>query len=121
MCRLSRESRRRNRNCTNSHPKDRLSFGYCAPVIRVIVGGQLVGCESHDIQQRAAPRFGAAAVEHELYRETVALAQPAQYAVPIPLSLYISASGTRRYERDAWSVSPSNSRRAQFTLLSQGQ
>ena len=47
-----------------------------------------------------------------------AIEQPAQYAVPIPLSLYISASGTRRYERDAWSASPGNLRRAQFTLLS---
>ena len=36
----------------------------------------------------------------------------------IPLSLYISASGTRRCERYAWSASPGNLRRAQFTLLS---
>jgi hypothetical protein len=38
--------------------------------------------------------------------------------VSIPLSLYISASGTRRCERYAWSASPGNLRRAQFTLLS---
>jgi len=44
--------------------------------------------------------------------------QPAQYAVPVPLSLYISAPGTRRYERDARSVSASRLRRAQFTLQS---
>src|SRR5215468_763313 len=128
------------RNCTNSLPKDRLSFGYCGPVIRVIVGTQLIGREVYDIQQRAAPRLGAAAVERELYRETVALAradwpkqithdaiafhgeaaieQPAQYAVPIPLSLYISAPGTRRDERDARSASASRLRRAQFTLQS---
>ena len=62
------------RNCTNSHPKDRLSFGYCGPVIRVIVSAQLIGREVYDIQQRAAPRLGAAAVERELHRETVALA-----------------------------------------------
>ena len=128
------------RNCTNSHPKDRLSFGYCGPVIRVIVGAQLIGREVYDIQQRAAPRLGAAAVERELHRETVALAraywpkqiahdaiafdreaameQPAQYAVPVPLSLYISAPGTGRYERDARSASASSLRRAQFTLQS---
>jgi len=111
------------RNCANSPPKDRLSFGYCRPFVRAILAGQLIRREAYDIQQRAAPRFGAAAVERELYRETVPLAradwpeqiahhaiafdwkaaieQPAQYALPVPLRLYVSASGTRRYERDA--------------------
>jgi hypothetical protein len=127
------------RNCANTHPKDRLSFGYCSPFVRVILGGQLIPREAHHIQPRAAPPFGAA-VERKLYRETVPLAcadwpkqiahyaiafhwkatieQPAQYVVPVPLSLYVSASGTRRYERDAWSASLGNLRRAQFTLLS---
>jgi hypothetical protein len=127
------------RNCTNSHGKDRLSFGYFSPVVRVFLGGQPIRREAHDIQQRAAPSFGAA-VERELYRDTVPLAradrpkqiahhaiafhrkaaieQPAQYALSIPLSLYVSAPGTRRYERDAWSARPGNLRRAQFTLLS---
>ena len=127
------------RNCANSHEKDRLSFGYCSPVVRVFLGGQLIRREVHDIEQRAAPRFGAA-VERELYRDTVpfaradrpkqiahdaiafhrkaAIEQPAQYALPVPLSLYTSAPGTRRYERDAWSASPGNLRRAQFTLPS---
>ena len=128
------------RNCANSPPKDRLSFGYCRPFVRAILAGQLIRREAYDIQQWAAPRFGAAAVERELYRETVPLAradwpeqiahhaiafhwkaaieQPAQYALPVPLRLHVSASGTRRYERDAYSANPGNLRRAQFTLLS---
>lgn len=62
------------RNCANSHPKDRLSFGYCSPLVRVILGGQLMRRKAHDIQQWAAPRF-ATAVERELYRETLPLAR----------------------------------------------
>lgn len=117
---------------------DRLSFGYSGPVIRVTPGALLVGRKVYDVQQRAAPPLGAAAVERELYRETIALAradwpkqiahdaiafhgqtaieQPAQYAVLVPLSLYISAPRTRRYERDARSASVSRLRGAQFTL-----